>query len=172
MPAFLPLADHGLDRRLLPGRLGLAHDLGVETIGEARLGKELLRLLDVARHLRQLEVVGMHRADMVMLGQLADILVGDLEHFGVVGGEPEGLADLRIVERLLVQAHARNTRLGGHHVRDVDVVHALVEIELLDVGVVDPVRLLGLHCRGIGRRIVAEVDELDRVDMGPGPRSP
>ena len=30
--AFLPLLGHRLDRRLFPGRIGLAHDLDIETV--------------------------------------------------------------------------------------------------------------------------------------------
>ena len=79
--------------------------------GIAGLGQELLRSFDVALHLRELEVFRMDRRDMVMLADLAEALVRDLQHWLGVGGEPEGLADLWVVERLVVAAHAGNARL-------------------------------------------------------------
>ena len=45
----------------------------------------------------------MHRADMMMLGGLADALMGDLQALRRIGREPHGLADRRIVERLVIE---------------------------------------------------------------------
>ena len=92
--------------------------------------------------------------------------MGDLQDGSVVGRQAKGLAHFRIVERLLVEPHAGNAGLGGDRFDNVDVAHGLVEIQLLDIGIVCQMHLIGLDGRGSGRGVVAKIDEFDGFDMG------
>ena len=42
----------------------------------------------------------------------------------------------------------------------------LIELELLDIGLIEAVHLLGSKGGGLGGRVVAEIDELDGIEMG------
>ena len=101
----------------------------------------------------------------MVLGNRADAAMGQLQCLGLVGREPHGLADPGIVERL-DRLHPGDARIGGNRVIAIDVVHALIELELLDIGFIEAVHLLGSKGGGLGGRIVAEIDELDGIEMG------
>ena len=67
--------------------------------------------------------------------------------------------------------HPRHRGLRRDHLMNIDVVHALVEFDLLDVALVDAVHLLGGKRGGHRRGVVAEIDELHLVEIGPSPSS-
>src|SRR5690606_25728221 len=112
--AGLPLFGHRLDRSLLPGRIRLAVDLDVNAVRIPGFGEKGLRLFRLVAEGRDLLVVGMHRADMMMLGGLADTLMRDLQALLRIGCKTNSLADLRIVEGLLVALHAGDSGLRRH----------------------------------------------------------
>ena len=92
--------------------------------------------------------------------------MGDLQDGRIFGREAKSLAHFRVVKRLLVEPHAGDGGLGGDRFDNVDVAHGLIEIELLDIGVVGQMHLIGLDGGCSRRRIVAEIDEFDGLEMG------
>jgi hypothetical protein len=86
-------------------------------------------------------VVGVHRANMVVLGRLSYALVGDLQALLGIGRKPDSFADRGIVEGLVVDLHAGNRSLGSHHLVNVDVLHRLVDFKLLDIALIDAVHI-------------------------------
>ncbi len=108
----------------------------------------------------------MHRAHVVMLAGLTEAPVGDLEDHVRVDRVAERLPDALVVERL-DRLHARGGGVGRRHRVHLHVRQLLQRVELHDVGGVETVHLLagqGAHRR---RRVVAEVDELDLIQVRP-----
>ena len=160
-----PLLDHALNGDQLPRRLLLSADLDVDAVGVPGLGQKLLGRLDVAFQERALRVLGVNRTDVVMFAGCAEVTVGEFQNLASVGGEPDGFAHPRVVERRYVLSHPRDPRLcrGNlvkHHMRQL-FEHA----KLNDIGLLKPVHLLRGDCADSCRRVVAEVDELDRVNV-------
>ena len=107
----------------------------------------------------------MDGADMMVLRCLAHTLMSDLQAFLRIGGEADGLAHFRIVERLLRHLHAGNRGLRRHHLVDVHMRHALIEVELLDIALIDAIDLLRGERRSNRCRVIAKVDEMQLVDI-------
>ena len=107
----LPHARHHGDGLRLPVGILDAVDLGLEAVGHARLGQQLLRRLDVLLHERQLGVFGMDRADMVMLRRHAVAAIGDLQDLLGIDRQPHRLADARVLPGVVDRLHAGDAGL-------------------------------------------------------------
>ena len=133
----------------------------------AGLGQQLLGRRNVLAHEVELGVLGMDRADMVMLAGRTETSIGRLKHLVGVDGETHGLAHPGVGERA-DGLHARDSGLGRGRLMDVHMRHCLIGVERQHV--VDDVEAMHLfRCEGAqGRRgIVAQVVEFDPVHIRP-----
>src|SRR5262245_41296531 len=69
-PGLLPLLDQGLDDHGLPARVLATANLEIETVGQASLNEEGFGLFHIGLRRRQGCILGMHRTDVMMLGDL------------------------------------------------------------------------------------------------------
>ena len=102
----------------------------------------------------------------MMLAGLAEAAMRDLEDRVRVDGVAHGLAHALVVEGLH-RLHPRRRRVGRGHLVHLHVRDLLERLELDDVGAVEPVHLLGGERAHRGGGVVAEVDELELVEVRP-----
>ena len=129
----------------------------------AGLGHQRLGLLGVAGDRGQGRILGVHRPDVMVLGDAAEALVAEVEHGGVVDGELHRVPELLVVERRLRHVHAHAEGVGGDRLR-LGEAEAVVDLDVGGGGLVARVDLLRLEGRHLGRGVVAVVDELDAVE--------
>ncbi len=108
----------------------------------------------------------MDGAHVVVLAHLAEAAVRNLEHGVRVDRVAHGLAHALVVERLH-RLHAGGGRVGRRHLVHLHVRDLLQRIDLDDIGPVEAVHLLAGQRAHRRRRVVAEVDELQLVEVRP-----
>ena len=134
-----------------------------EAIGIAGLGEKRLGSFDVLSEFRQRKMLGLHGADMIVVGNSPAFREHEVLDRGIVDGLHDRLAHADIVERLLINLHAAAERLRGLHGLDLRAFERTCQFQLIHGQFVDHVDAAGGDRRGLVVLIV--IVELDLIEI-------